>query len=110
MLRQLMQSMYIPQEAMSNAAKHSHAKNLWVTLDYNAGSLEVRIEDDGRGLNEQLATKRSNGQSLGLIGMKERAMRIGANLTIDSPNGKGTRVTCKVEAAQAAHSLGSTLG
>ena len=82
----------ICQEAMNNAVKHSRAKNLSVSLNYGPGSVEVRVEDDGCGLNDKPASK----ESLGLIGMQERAQRIGAKLTIDSRNGRGTTVTCQL--------------
>jgi signal transduction histidine kinase len=68
----------IAQEAITNARKHSHAQNLWVTCKVNPPFARLTVRDDGSGLS----TGRSD--SFGLRIMRERAQRIDAHLAVDS--------------------------
>ncbi len=77
----------IAQESLSNVIKHSGASFAAVRLRNENGKLALTIEDDGRGFTEG-----SNSQGLGLIGMHERAQMIGADLTIVSRPGEGTKI------------------
>jgi two-component system sensor histidine kinase UhpB len=54
------------------------------------GDLVLRVTDDGHGLPEQVA------EGGGLAGMRERAMLIGAELTVSSPRGAGVQVMLRV--------------
>jgi signal transduction histidine kinase len=82
--------MRIAQEAMTNARKHSRANNLWVTLNTESPIASLRIEDDGVG------SARTRDDHYGLHIMRERAQRIGAEVTIcDRPRG-GTSVMVTV--------------
>ncbi len=77
----------IAQEAVTNAANHAAAGNLWVTCRLEPPNASIRVEDDGVGA----ATARTD--HFGIPIMRERAERIGAELTIeDRPEG-GTRVS-----------------
>jgi signal transduction histidine kinase len=75
------------QEALSNAVRHSGAKNAKVTVQQSANSIVVQITDDGRGFDPQ----RTRG--LGILGMQERVKRLGGTLAVESHDGKGTSVT-----------------
>jgi two-component system sensor histidine kinase UhpB len=78
----------VAQEALSNATRHSGAERLTVKLRRgNADGVELRVSDDGRGF----AFDESEG-GLGIAGMRERALLIGAKLTIESRPGHGTTV------------------
>lgn len=77
----------IAQEAISNAVRHAHARRIALTLTGEARDLRLTIEDDGRGLSP-----RHSRDGFGLAGLKERARLMGADLTISSPVGHGTRV------------------
>lgn len=68
----------IAQEAITNARKHSEAKNLWVTCEVDPPYARLTVRDDGKGLS----TGRSD--SFGLRIMKERAERVDARLTVES--------------------------
>lgn len=77
----------IAQESLSNIIKHSGASFADVHLQMENEKLVLSIEDDGRGFTDGAVP---NG--LGLTGMRERARMIGAELTIDSLPGEGTKV------------------
>jgi PAS domain S-box-containing protein len=81
----------IGQEAVVNAAKHSAASSISVVLAYRPRSVRLTVVDDGRGFCvDQLG--RTHGGRWGLLGMRERAKRIGASIVIHSSEGKGTTV------------------
>jgi signal transduction histidine kinase len=80
----------IAQEAITNARKHADAEHLWVTLRVDPPSAHLRIEDDGRGMG----TKRHD--SFGLEVMRERAARLGGELTIGSREPRGTFVDVRL--------------
>jgi signal transduction histidine kinase len=76
----------VAQEAITNARKHAHADNLWVTCRVDPPYAQLRVEDDGGGLG----TGRHD--SFGLEVMRERAARIGGLLTIGAREPHGTFV------------------
>jgi len=81
------------QESLTNIARHSGARNAWVLLAAADGSLEVEVEDDGRGIApEDLAKSRS----LGLKGMRERIAFIGGSFEVARAPRGGTRLRIRV--------------
>ena len=86
----------IAQEALTNVAKHSRAENVDVILERRADSVLLIVEDDGVGF--ELSDSPTNGQSFGLLGMRERAALVGATLQIESAAGKGTTVLVRMAA------------
>ena len=92
----------IVQEALSNVARHSGAPSADVELSLNGPVLRVVIDDRGRGFDLQAA--RDGG--LGLSGMRERAALLGADLSISSAPGAGTRITLDVGLVGAAGAVG----
>ena len=78
-------------EAIRNADIHSGASLLEVALTY-ARDLILRIHDDGTGIDPLIAGQGKEGH-FGLQGMRERALRIGATLTIVSSANTGTELT-----------------
>jgi signal transduction histidine kinase len=82
------QSMYrMIQEALANVARHSQADQVNVSLLYNSDSIELTVEDNGRGFNSD---HRSGGMGLRII--KERAETIGGQACIESALGQGTKI------------------
>jgi len=81
----------IVQEALSNIWRHSHATQASVKLTYLPHHLQLNVWDNGEGFSiEQHLDLPHNSQSgLGLVGMRERAILIGANLKIISSTGEG---------------------
>jgi signal transduction histidine kinase len=88
----------IAQEALSNVWRHASASHVKVELIYQPDELCLRIQDDGHGfLPAQLTDIQSDSQSgLGLLGMRERAMLIGAELSIDAQPGHGCTVILRL--------------
>ena len=84
--------LHIIQESLANIRKHSAAKNVRILLTCPPDKLfHLLIEDDGMGINTKISNAEP-GEHVGLTIMRERAQRIGAELTIESEPGEGTRV------------------
>ncbi len=81
----------IAQEALSNAARHSHASRIAVELRGSAGELVLQVEDDGIGLPPDCGAG-----GMGLRTMEYRAQVLGGQLTITPAAGGGTHVACCV--------------
>ncbi len=83
----------ILQECLTNVQRHAHATNVEVSLRQEAGQLLLRVEDNGRGIRvKQLRDPRS----IGLVGMRERALLLGGKLEIRSHPGAGTVIEMRV--------------
>jgi PAS domain S-box-containing protein len=76
----------ICQESLTNVARHSSARNVWISLDWADSELTFRIRDDGKGFSKQ-ATKGT--KTLGILGMKERALMMGGRLDIRNEEAGG---------------------
>jgi signal transduction histidine kinase len=85
----------IAQEAVTNALKHAKARRIDVKLHRDPHKLHLRIVDDGRGFDQQGAFS-SRGGHFGLIGMRERAERMGGELRLSSHPGEGTELEVTV--------------
>ena len=85
----------IIQEALTNSARHAGVCNVEVQLRYDPDLLALRVRDDGSGFEPAKAGGTESGH-FGLIGMRERAERIGGHLTLDSTPGSGTELRVEV--------------
>jgi PAS domain S-box-containing protein len=81
------------QEALTNVARHAGAKRVSVKLEREGDRLELDIRDDGKGISEDAA---KSPMSLGLLGLKERARRLGGDVTVGAQKPRGTRVMLEV--------------
>jgi signal transduction histidine kinase len=81
----------IVQEALTNAARHSGASRVDVSLRQKDRSVELVIEDNGRGLRK--TSQRSSG--LGLRSMRARAEQLGGALTMEKPKDGGLRIVVR---------------
>ena len=85
----------IAQEAITNAVRHAAARRIVVGLDYSATALSLSVVDDGVGFPATEVMTRSIGH-FGLRGLRGRAIKIGAELSIDSEPGRGTTIRVTV--------------
>jgi PAS domain S-box-containing protein len=81
------------QEVLTNILRHSAATNIDIKLQQGSDRLELTVMDDGRGITDD---ERKNTLSLGLLGMKERALLVGGEVRIRGAEGKGTTVTVTI--------------
>ena len=79
------------QEALNNVARHSGSRQAWVRLRFEANTLELDVEDHGKGLGTTLARR-----GLGLVAMRERAALVGGTLEFARPREGGTLVRLRV--------------
>src|SRR5579875_1427288 len=84
----------VTQESLSNVAQHADARRVEVELSF-VGRTVLRISDDGRGFTQLNGASRNGG--LGLLGMRERALLIGGQLSLWSATGEGTRVELTID-------------
>jgi signal transduction histidine kinase len=88
----------IAQEALVNASKHSRAKKIVVSLNYDLQQVQLRIRDDGVGFNISTAGS-ANGGHFGLLDMRERAEKVGARFSISTSPGNGTEILVTITPA-----------
>jgi PAS domain S-box-containing protein len=81
------------QEALQNAVKHSHARELKAELRGTPGELHLTVSDPGIGFDQ---TETMNRRGLGLISMRERLQLVSGHLAIESKPGHGTIVRVRV--------------
>jgi signal transduction histidine kinase len=84
----------ILQEALNNVARHSGAREAWVRLNFERASIQMEVEDHGKGMSEQSARK-----GIGLVAMRERAELLGGRIEFLSPQAGGTLVRLRVPLA-----------
>ncbi|MBS1626387.1 MAG: PAS domain S-box protein [Bacteroidetes bacterium] len=79
------------QESLTNIIRHANATNVKVLIKKKKQKVILQIEDNGKGftINSQIKT-------LGIIGMRERALAIGGNYLIKSEPGKGTQTYVEI--------------
>jgi signal transduction histidine kinase len=85
----------IAEEAVRNAMTHANAKTIDAILSYGRTELRLIVRDDGVGMSEAILTDGKAGH-FGLIGMRERADRLGGRLAVTSREGAGTEVVLSI--------------
>lgn len=93
----------VAQEALTNVAKYSNAKNVTITLLRRPNSVFLCIADDGQGFDyqaykQQPQRRSADKRKLGLQGLRERIELFGGRLRIDSKIGAGTRLEVELPA------------
>lgn len=83
----------IAQEALTNVARHAGARRVEIVLRREDGELVMRVEDDGKGFEEE---ELEAPHSLGVLGMRERAYALGGILEIYRRQGGGTVVEVRI--------------
>lgn len=87
----------ITQEALRNVERHAGATSVRVHIAFAPDAVRLEVADDGRGFTPEVPSEGlAPAGKLGILGMQERATLIGAELTIESRMGRGTRVVVSV--------------
>ena len=81
------------QEALNNVAKHANATRVAVALRVESGYLSLDVTDDGRGITQ---SEMRGSHSLGLLGLRERAIALGGSVTIANGERGGTSVALQL--------------
>ncbi len=83
-------------EALTNIAKHAHAKRVSLILERRDDALQLIVEDDGDGFDVE-TVREGPGEHLGMLGIRERAALLDGRVTIESrPAGGGTTVFVRI--------------
>ncbi len=85
------------QECLANARRHAAAARISVTLTYFADEVSLDVIDDGKGFD---AAGGSRSGGMGLLGMRERAERLGGSVVIETAPGEGTAVAVTLPAIE----------
>ena len=88
----------IVREALFNIANHAHASSAEVAIGFEARHLAIRVRDDGVGIPEQVLARGHKEGHFGMLGMRERAERIGGRITISGSPGDGSEITLTLPA------------
>ena len=85
------------QEALTNVARHAHAKTIRVQVNQSGRSIMVVVEDDGDGFDsDTVVTNAVEPRGIGLLGIRERFEAVGGEFEIHSVIGDGTRLVARV--------------
>ena len=88
----------ILQEILTNVARHAKASRVEVLVKRAEKQLVLEVKDNGRGIKQ---SEKSGSKSLGLLGLRERAVILGGEVEIEGRAGKGTTVRVKVPLPEA---------
>ncbi|MDB4910148.1 MAG: signal transduction histidine kinase [Gemmatimonadetes bacterium] len=99
----------VVQEAVSNAVRHAAPREVRLRVDFGSRRLRVVVSDDGRGFTVR-DDFRSYAGHWGLLGMRERATRLGGAIEVQSLPAQGTTVTLLLPYASTAPELAPGLG
>ncbi len=95
------------QEILTNVLRHASATFVRVHIRQDEGWLVLQVKDNGRGITDE----ESRGeQSLGLVGMRERARLVGGDVAVRGLGGKGTSVVVRVPRTRDGRALSAFLG
>jgi len=81
------------QESLTNVARHAHASEVKVALTIREGLVTLAVSDNGRGISPR---RLADAHSLGLLGMRERALAWGGAIDVSGSDKKGTTVTLRL--------------
>jgi two-component system sensor histidine kinase UhpB len=82
----------VAQEALTNVLRHAHASHCVIALESSDGEVELSVRDDGVGMTASQAST----ETIGIEGMRERALLANGTLAIESSPGKGTQVILRL--------------
>ena len=88
----------IVREAVRNAYRHAKATNVEIEVTFGEADLRIRVRDDGTGLDTEVLAHGQRQGHWGLPGMRERAEKLGGQLSIWSEHNAGTEIELRVSA------------
>jgi len=83
----------ILQETLTNIVRHAHATNAKIGIKEDDGVIVMTVEDNGKGITEREVYDQ---KSLGLLGIRERALIFGGEVRITGTRGRGTTVIVRI--------------
>ena len=83
----------ITQESLTNVAKYAQATNVEIRLEQVGESVQLRVRDNGRGIEAADQQKRG---SFGLLGIRERVMLLSGEVSISGEHGHGSEVRARI--------------
>jgi signal transduction histidine kinase len=87
----------IMQEALNNTIKHAGATSVFMQLSFESDHINISMRDDGNGFDPDLVQMRQTSRpSLGLAGMRERALLLGGTVSLQSGPGQGTMIEARI--------------
>jgi len=89
----------IAREVLRNAFQHAGAGQIEAEIRFDKNQLRLRIRDDGKGIDPEVLEESRRPGHWGLPGVRERAQRIGSQLSFWSQAGAGTEVELTIPAA-----------
>jgi signal transduction histidine kinase len=91
----------IGREALANAQRHANAQHIRLEVTFGARRLQLRVQDDGNGFDAEILQRKAVAGHWGIPGMRERADKLSAKLSIRSQPGGGTEVDLQIPATVA---------
>ena len=86
----------VAQEAVNNIVRHSGASKVRISLRADRTGVVLSVEDNGKGFDTQVFFANSEGKSLGILGMRERASLLGGTFNVASRQGQGTWIKVEI--------------
>jgi signal transduction histidine kinase len=86
----------VAQEALTNVARHAHARQVEVNFQKVHNTARMEIKDDGKSFSVERALHANTGKRLGLLGMRERVEMVGGTFCVESAPGHGTTVRVEI--------------
>jgi signal transduction histidine kinase/ligand-binding sensor domain-containing protein len=91
----------IAAESLRNAFQHAEPQRVVVEIRYDNALFQLRVRDDGRGIDPAILSRQGSEGHYGLPGMRERATGVGGKLTVWSAVNEGTEVELCIPASAA---------
>jgi two-component system sensor histidine kinase DegS len=86
----------VAQEALTNVARHAHARLVTVRIHQIPDAVRLEVHDDGKSFPVDRILASNTSKRLGLLGMRERVEMVGGDFAIESAPGKGTTVRAEI--------------
>jgi PAS domain S-box-containing protein len=86
----------VAQEALTNVARHAHARRAIVRIRRVRAGIRLEVHDDGKSFSADRILSAKHGGHLGLLGMRERVEIVGGRFAVESAPGTGTTIAVEI--------------